>query len=100
MSISDALDRSLDAQQRLDKDEALAELARAYAQAIDDGNYDLIELGPKLLQVLDALLLTPKSRKTIAARKGSTNVTTPTSPAATNPLDELRRRRGARVNNA
>lgn len=71
-----------------DVDSAAVELARVYARALDnDGALDV--LGPKLLAVLESLGMTPRSR----SAKGGQDATT-------SPLDELRERRDARVNNA
>ncbi|GAA5119103.1 terminase small subunit [Haloechinothrix salitolerans] len=73
-------------------DAAVAELARTYAAAIDnDGPIDT--LGPRLLQALDALGLTPKARARSAQAKGASD-----DQPTRDPLDELRQRRAARVN--
>jgi hypothetical protein len=78
------------------RDQALADLAVAYAQAIDsphdwgDVQRDpLAELGPKLLAALTALGMTP------AARKGITGDKPAEKPRS--PLDELRQKRAARA---
>lgn len=71
-----------------DGDRGAAQLALAYARQIDGGG-DLDKLGPQLLAVLDALLLTPKARAALV--KGAKDERPPQSP-----LDELRKRRAAR----
>lgn len=83
-------------------DVAAAELAITYAKAIDDsgpaceecGRHggDVVKAGPLLLAALDALQLTPKARA--AVQKGVKDAAN-----RSNPLDELRARRGARGNN-
>lgn len=73
------------------RDLALVELARTIALHIDCGD-DLGKLGPQLAAVLDALLMSPKSRAA-AAGKGAPK----DDPRAT-ALDELRQRRSARIN--
>lgn len=77
------------------RDQAAADLAVLYAKGIDepfdwgDKQRDpLAELGPKLLQVLVQLGLTPAARKGIVGDKPAEK------PA--NPLDELHKRRAAR----
>ncbi len=72
------------------RDAAMVELARTLALHIDCGD-DLAKLSPQLAAVLDALLMSPKSRAA-AAGKGA-----PKDAAGTNSLDELRARRRARV---
>jgi len=71
-------------------DSAAVELALKYATELDSGG-DLVKVGPLLLAALESLQLTPRSR----AAKGGDD-----AGATSNPLDELRARRGARVNNA
>lgn len=80
------------------RDWGAARLAVAYARAIDQRSCPecaskravLDELGPKLLTVLDALLLTPKSRA-VRAKGGVTD------EPVKSPLDELRAKRAARA---
>lgn len=67
------------------------ELAITYAAAIDAGA-DLEKAGPLLLAVLESLLMTPRARA--ATGKGGDH-----GDRGSDPLDELRARRGARVNN-
>ena len=114
MSLVDSVRAGLAALEPLDvRDQAAADLALLYAQAIDDaiawsesyaageesarkrpeGWQDkqrdpLAELGPKLLTALTALGMTPGARKT---------ATTPAAERPTNPLDELRKRRTERL---
>lgn len=83
-SVSDSVSTIADT-----RDQAAIDLALAYADAIDDEG-DLAKLGPALLAVLDALLLSPRARA--AAKKAVI-----TSEPAANPLDDLaaaRARRG------
>jgi hypothetical protein len=77
------------------RDQACADLAVMYAEHIDDQSDwsdklrdPLAELGPKLLQALTALGLTPQARKNIVSDKP---VEKPASP-----LDELLARRAQR----
>lgn len=70
-----------------EEDSAAVELALKYAAELDAGG-DLVRVGPLLLSALEALQLTPRSR----AAKGGDDV-------GANPLDELRARRSARINN-
>lgn len=69
-------------------DTAAAELALAYARAVDNGG-DLEKIGPLLLNVLESMLMTPKARAAVV--KGARDDTSRKSP-----LDELRARRDAR----
>lgn len=86
-----ALDETLNAHVGDTKDKAVRALALMYAEAIDDEEIELKDGGPKLLQCLDALLLTPKSRRIPSALKDSDD-----QPARSNPLDQLRAKRAAR----
>lgn len=70
------------------RDQAAIDLALTYAERIDDDG-DLAKLGPALLAVLDALLLSPRARA--AAKKAVT-----TSEPTANPLDDLAGRRARR----
>ncbi|HEX5120354.1 MAG TPA: hypothetical protein VFW65_34665 [Pseudonocardiaceae bacterium] len=70
------------------RDRAALALAKRYAADLDNGG-DLDKLGPRLLAVLDALVLTPKALAAIT--KGVTG----DKPTA-DPVDELRSRRAAR----
>lgn len=91
MAIAAALARALKQVDTRPADAATVELAKSYAAAIDAGD-DLDKLGPKLLACLDALLMTPKARASIA--KGGDD-----EPEA-NPLDDLRERRRKRFTTA
>lgn len=71
-------------------DAGVIELALTYAREIDAGG-ELQKLGPALLSVLESLLMTPKARAALV--KGVKDVEPPKSP-----LDELRARRNARIN--
>lgn len=72
-------------------DAAAVELAATYAEAIDGGE-DIVKTGPLLLAVLESLLMTPRARAA-TAKAGDRD------GRGSNPLAELRARRGARVNN-
>lgn len=72
-------------------DLAAVELAATYGAAIDGGG-DVDKTGPLLLAALESLLMTPRARA--ATAKGGDR-----DGRGSNPLDELRARRGARVNN-
>ena len=69
-------------------DIAAVELAAAYGAELDSGG-DVDKVGPLLLAALESLLLTPRSR----VAKGGDDAS-----GISNPLDELRARRSARVN--
>lgn len=73
-------------------DLAAVELAATYAVHIDTGG-DVEKTGPLLLAALESLLMTPKSRA--ATAKGGDRDSKPD-----NPLDQLRAKRRARVNDA
>lgn len=64
---------------------ALAQLAETYAAKLDQPGADLLKLTPPYVEVLQMLGLAP----------GTGEVTTSERPAS--PLDEIRRRRAARV---
>lgn len=95
MSLQDSVRAGLAQLEPLDvRDRAVADLALAYAAAIDnpedwqDRQRDpLAELGAKLLAALTALQMTPAARS--SALKAA-------EPATKSPLDELRARRAAR----
>lgn len=72
------------------RDGAAIELARVYAREIDGGG-ELARVGPLLLAVLAALLLTPQARA-VAFRNGKA----PDDGTRKNPVDELRRKRDRR----
>jgi hypothetical protein len=78
------------------KDAAAHALALRYADAIDSNPDGLDVFGPKLLRVLDALLLTPRARA--AALKGGPP-SAPDAPVAgqRSPADDLRAKRAARL---
>lgn len=71
-------------------DLAAVELAATYGAAIDSGD-SIDKVGPLLLAALESLLMTPKARASTA--KGGADAS-----GISNPLDELRARRSARVN--
>lgn len=88
MALADSVTAGLAELEPLDvRDQALADLAITYALAIDLGEAELTDAGPKLLAALTALQMTPAARA--AATKGA-------RPTAS-PLDELRARRAARA---
>lgn len=72
-------------------DAAAVALARLLADEIDSPEADVEKLSPRLLAVLDALGLTPKARAALTKKGGSDD------KPASDPLDELRQRRAARV---
>jgi hypothetical protein len=71
-------------------DQAAAELALTYAEAIDDGE-PAEKLGPPLLSALESLGMTPRGRKALA-KGGAEDGQQPRSP-----LDELRAKRQQRT---
>ena len=89
MGMEDAVRKSAAAVEGVDT--AAVELAAAYGAAIDAGG-EVDKTGPLLLAALESLLMTPKSR---AATKGGDR-----DDRGSNPLDQLRAKRSARVNNA
>ena len=89
MGMEDAVRKAAAAIEGVDL--AAVELAATYGAAIDDGG-DVDKTGPLLLAALESLLMTPKARASTA--KGGDR-----DGRGSNPLDELRARRGARVNN-
>jgi hypothetical protein len=101
MTMRNRVDQALEAVELRESDGAAVELARRYADEIDrwesgsgDPDYagedGLKVYGPKLLQALDALGLTPKARS--AVTKGGV----PNASAGSNPVDEIRERRAQR----
>lgn len=88
MSLTESVAEALDSLPAEPVDAAARELARVYARQIDDCPATLVDIGPKLLAVLESLGMTPRARA--AATKGSTG------GAARSPLDELRNRRARR----
>jgi hypothetical protein len=88
-SLVRSVNRSIRALASPPEDEALTELARAYARIIDEHPDELVKLGPKLKDTLVALGMSPGGR----ARAGKGK---PTDAKRTNPLDELRQRRADR----
>ncbi len=93
MTLSKAVKAALNAQAGQESDEAVRALAVAYAEALDDGTMELDKGGPRLLQALDALLLTPKSRRTGNSEKDNDD-----AQSQPNKLEQLRAKRGARGN--
>jgi hypothetical protein len=78
-----------------DRDRAVADLAIRYAKGIDEDSGwadkqrdPLAELGPKLLQCLAALGMTPAARRSLVGDKPAEK--------PSNPLDELLAKRAAR----
>lgn len=90
MSLTDALDQALSEADHGNIDAAAVRLARTYAEQLDDATGDLAKIGPRLLDCLEALNLTPRARAKIM--KGDANDGQPA-----NPLDELRDRRKRRA---
>lgn len=93
MSILDSVNQSIAALDLDDKDSGAVALARLYASQIDAKPDRSDTLGPKLVDVLDRLFMTPKARA--SAMKGTPHVV-----QTENPLDELRKRRSARTDRA
>ena len=92
MKLVSAVRRSLRGLDLAGADKGTAELALTYARQIDDG-HDVKVFGPLLLAVLESLLMTPRARSAVlrgVARDGGTP----------GPLDELRARRPAGVDDA
>lgn len=90
----DALTAALSELDLLPQDQALVALASQYATALDTSGTNpdgLIDLGPKYLAVLEALLMTPRSRA--AALKGGRGDNT----GGKSRLAEQRERRAARL---
>lgn len=89
MGMQDAVRKAAAAVEGVDL--AAVELAATYGAAIDDGG-DVDKVGPLLLAALESLLMTPKARASTA--KGGDR------DRSSNPLDQLRARRAARVNDS
>lgn len=90
MTLRDVVDAALTAESTEPGDEAVAELARRYAAAIDagfDNPADVAKVGAALLSALEALHLSPRARA--AAQKGLK----PSGASPRTRLDELRERR-------
>lgn len=94
MSVRAAVDAALLVDPPDDRDQAVAALARHYADAIDTGECDLAKIGPALLSALEALQMSARARA--VAQRGK--ATSERSPGQSR-LDELRDRR-ARKNGA
>lgn len=90
MGMQEAVRKAAEAIEGVDL--AAVELAATYGKAIDEGD-DVDKIGPLLMTALESLLMTPRARA--ATVKGGDR-----DSRGSNPLDELRARRGARVNNA
>jgi hypothetical protein len=88
-TVTQALRASLAASGRRAEDGAAERLALRYAELLDTDPEALPRVGPALLSVLDALLLTPRARA-----RGRGQVSDDRQPAS--PLDELRARRERR----
>lgn len=89
--LADALDQALTEADHHNIDAATVQLARSYAEAIDDSTEELSKLGPRLLACLEALLLTPQARAKILSGQDDDD------EEPTNPIDELRDRRKRRT---
>lgn len=88
---TEALDQALTEADHARVDTATIQLARTYAEHLDDNPGDLAKIGPRLLDCLEALGFTPRAR----AKMG---VTEEEGEKPVNPLDELRKRRAQRTN--
>lgn len=86
-----ALDKALEDVAVLPKDGATVQLAKRYADDLDNGA-DPIKMGPAYLACLESLGMTPRAR---AAMTGKGD---PSSGTGTRALDQLRARRDARAN--
>ena len=92
MKLSGVVRRAISDLDPSEVDKGTAELALTYARKIDDGE-DLTKLGPQLLNVLEAMLMSPRSRAAI--QKGMQS-----ERATKSPLDELKAKRRARRDRA
>lgn len=85
------LDEALDMTPTSNSDAAAVALARAYADAIDDGGAEALkDLGSRLLTTLDALGMTPLARMTV--KRGTSGGLVADTAGGT----ELERRRAAK----
>lgn len=91
--MSSALTRALRDVERGAQDGAAVALARRYARMIDDDPDTLWRLGPRLLEVLVELGMTPRARQAVVSPKGGTGGDGGAKRAA---HDELRAKRAAR----
>jgi hypothetical protein len=107
MTLRNRVDEALQAVELQPSDVAAVALARRYADEIDrweqhsadpeyEGGNGLKEYGPKLLQALDALGLTPKARRAATRPEGGTGG----GASKRNPLDEVRAQRERRITGA
>lgn len=88
MTMHDAVQRALDAEPCGERDKAVAALALLYADEIDACEEGALkDVGPKLLQALEALQMSPRARA--IAKKGAAA----DGPARQSKMDELRERR-------
>lgn len=92
------LDEALDMTPTSNSDLAAVALARAYADAIDDGGAEALkDLGSKLLTALDALGMTPLARMTV--KRGTSGGLVADPPGGTE-LEQRRAAKRARQRNA
>lgn len=89
-SITEAVRSALASRPSRPQDIAAERLALTYAELLDTYPDQIPKVGPALLAVLDALLLTPRA----ATRTGKGQVT---DEQQASPLDELRARRQRRA---
>lgn len=96
--IRQRLDAALEVTPTSDSDAAAVALARAYADAIDDGGAEALkDLGSRLLTTLDALGMTPLARMTV---KRGTSGGPVADPAMGTELEQRRAARRARMHGA
>ncbi len=90
MLLTEALDQALAEADHHAIDAATVQLARTYTQHLDDNPGDISKVGPRLLDCLEALLLTTQARAKIL------NGGDDADEEPTNPVDELRQKRERR----
>lgn len=96
--LRERLDTALEHTVTSNSDYAAIALARAYADAIDDGGAEALkDLGSRLLTTLDALGMTPLARMTV--KRGTSGGLVPDSAAGTE-LEQRRAKRRIRQHNA
>lgn len=93
-TLTESVRRALGELETAPQDVGTVRLALRYAEEIDFDPSLLAKLGPSLLQVLEALCMSPRSRAALTGKGGRSD-----GPGRSK-LDELRARREARQHDA
>lgn len=98
VKVATVVRRSLKQVKLDDCDQAAAILAVRYAELLDAGEEPAWRIGPRLLDVLRQLGMTPAARRSAVIALGGRKEVAANEPAvARSPLDELRRKRQQRA---